>query len=550
MFEEAVRFPNANSRTVMTLAGDYLATNQFAAGQEYFEERARETGRPLFGALVGLFQARRAGEIPLLRRIAWVEEAVGRLDRAVAAGDGLSRYLRGLVTAELPARFHRAETAVADLEWVLSRPNDFPRGVRRNATAALAKAQSILGRPSTAQGGSSFITDYMVNAADGFRFSPKEIVEPEAGVFVARGYDFADLMFVVTSDGSLVAIDAGTTAANVREALGELRHHTQAPLRAILVTHAHWDHIGGIEALAGPDIQIVAAAGWATELARVNLARNPFRYFWGTSENASYSFKPTRVVEHDETLTIGGTRFELVPVHGGETDDALVVHVPERKVTFVGDVFMPYFGAPFAAEGSVDGLVAAVDKIRALGAARLLHGHAPLTENFGWDVIAPLAAALAETQKATLAAMHDAHTLPEILRAAHVPSLLAKHPAAVLPYILMQDNAIKRTYAQNTGYWKADGEGMEIVAPDELGRAVDLLAGGDAGAFVRAAGSLSERGDFALARQIAELGLRAHPNTAELVAARRRALGGLRQKHQVNAFKFLIYSELLGAELR
>ena len=38
---------------------------------------------------------------------------------------------------------------------------------------------------------------------------------------------------------------------------------------------------------------------------------------------------------------IGGSRFELIPVTGGETEDARIIHVPEHDVMFVGDIIMP-----------------------------------------------------------------------------------------------------------------------------------------------------------------------------------------------------------------
>ena len=82
-------------------------------------------------------------------------------------------------------------------------------------------------------------------------------------------------------------------------------------------------------------------------------------------------------------LVIGGTRFALLPTRGGETGDALLVHLPDHGVLFVGDILMPYFGAPFAEEGSVEGLLAAIEQVYALKPRLLLHGHEPLTRVFG-----------------------------------------------------------------------------------------------------------------------------------------------------------------------
>jgi len=40
------------------------------------------------------------------------------------------------------------------------------------------------------------------------------------------------------------------------------------------------------------------------------------------------------------------TRIELIPVQGGETRDAMFIHLPDLGVLFVGDFIMPYLGAP------------------------------------------------------------------------------------------------------------------------------------------------------------------------------------------------------------
>src|SRR5271155_1717150 len=132
--EKAVRWKDPSPPVVLQLAGDYLATGREREGYVYFEARERETSKsPLFTALTGLLQARMASEVPLLERVAWVESAIARLDRAAASG-GLPRYLRGIVFADLPARFHRADQAVEDLTWTLALPaSTFPPGFRRGA---------------------------------------------------------------------------------------------------------------------------------------------------------------------------------------------------------------------------------------------------------------------------------------------------------------------------------------------------------------------------------------------------------------------------------
>ena len=555
--EHAIAWPHASPRAIMVLASDYLARNRARDGYATFSARAEAAPeQSLFLALTGLFQARLAGEVPLLRRVAWVQDAAGKLDRAAVKG-GLPRYLRGIVFADLPARFSRAQTAVDDLEWMLAHSAAFPPGLRRGAFRGLGKAYSTLGRSvdsehAFAQAGGRdtppTLIDGSVSAAQGFRFAPRELVEVGHGVFVAQGYDFAEIAFIVTSAG-VVAIDAGTTPATAAAALAAFRARETAPITHVLITHAHWDHIGGLSALVGPDTQVIARCSFTEELARVNSTQAPFRSFFGAGVKGPWQLAPSRCVSAREPLVVGDTHMILEPTRGGETEDALLIQLPDAGILFVGDAFMPYFGAPFVAEGSVDGLLDTIAQIGALAPTKLIHGHAPLTLNFPVEVLPALGEAITRTRDLTLEQIHAARTQSETLARAILPESLAQHPDAVVPFLLMRDNVINRLYQQQSGYWKSDGEGMEVYSREEQAAAFDLMAEGHDTAFVRAAQSLHARGDYGMALRIAELGLAAHPESTPLASEKQRALEGLRERYQYNPFKFLIYSDMARDEV-
>ena len=562
--KEAVSWPRADVAAVMTLAGRLMAGRRDAEGFAYFSERAAsEPGRGLFLALQGVFQARQADSVSLFRRVAWVNDAVAKLDRAVVLDPGLPRYLRGVVLAGLPERFGKAQTAVEDLTWVLDNKARFPIGLRRGVYYGLAQAYSTLGREaqardSLARSGASrldaaqpvFIADFSVSARDGFRFRSPRLVELAPGVHVAQGFDFADISFVSTDEG-VVAIDAGTTEETARAALQALRRVTSRPITHVILTHAHWDHIGGLGALLDSNPQVIAQAAFADEQRIVNRSGVRFQYFFGTAGSGRrYDVRPNHLVREPETLTVGGTRFVLYPAHGGETSDALLIHVPDRGTLFVGDAFMPYLGAPFVAEGSAEGLFETTALIRSLQPRLLVHGHPPLTEVYTAQALPAIESALHELHQRVRTAMSEGRTLAEILHNNILPASLREHPGAVVPYLVMRDNFVKRVYHQSTGYWKPDGEGMEVLAPAEWAAALDLLGGQREDAFVRTVRGLAERGDDVLALKVADLGLVRYPSSEALTTLRRRALDSMRLRNQqMSPFKFIIYSEWAGAEL-
>src|SRR5262247_119882 len=516
---EAVRWPNADVAAVMTLAGRFMAGRRDAEGLVYFRERAAsEPGRGLFLALEGVFQARQADKVSLFRRVAWVNEAVAKLDRGVALEPGLPRYLRGIVLAGLPERFGKAQAAVEDLTWMLDNKERFPVGLRRGTYYGLAQAYTTLGRKAEAtealaRSGASrldatqpvFVADFSVSARDGFRFRPPRLVELAPGVHVAQGFDFGDIGFVSTDEG-IVAIDAGTTEETARAALQALRRVTSRPITHVILTHAHWDHIGGLGALLESGPQVIAQAAFAEELRTVNGTGVPFRYFFGAAGSGRrYDVRPHHLVRGPETLTAGGTRFALYPARGGETADALLIHVPDRGVLFVGDAFMPYLGAPFVAEGSAEGLFETMALIRSLQARVLVHGHPPLTDIFTVKALPAIEPALRELHQRVRTAVGDGRTLADILHDNILPVSLREHPTAVMPYLVMRDNFVKRVYHLSTGYWKPDGEGMEVLAPAEWAAALDLLGGHREDAFVRSVRALAARGDDALALKLVQM---------------------------------------------
>ena len=561
---EAVRWSNPDVAAILTLTGRFIAAGQDREAHAYFAERAREApGEPLFLALEGFFKARTADEVFLLRRVAWVNDAVAKLDRAVAQAPGLPRYFRGLVLAELPPRFGKTAAAVDDLQWVLDNKDRFPVGIRRSVYRGLARAYTTLGKEAEAKvalqrsGYPSldptlpvFTTDAWVSAKDGFRFRPPRLVELTPRVYVAQGYDFSDIVFVVTNDG-VVAIDAGTTEANAAAALAALRRVTSAPITHVLVTHAHWDHIGGLSGLRGPGTRVIAHARFSDELKIVNETGVPFRYFFGGDAPRRYELTPDHVVRDRETLTVGGTEFVLRPVRGAETSDALLIHLPASGVVFVGDTFMPFLGAPFLPEGSPEALFENIALIRSMGPRLLIHGHPPLTDLFTIETLPRFEAAMRELHSRVLARIAEGRPVVDILHENILPATLKDHPRSVVPFLVMRENFIKRLYAQRTGYWKPDGDGMEVVAPREWAAALELLAGGRESAFADAARTLLGRGDHALALKITDLGLINHRESPALADLRRRALDGLRARYQqLNPFKFIIYSEWAGADLQ
>src|SRR5713226_4099164 len=246
-FAEAAAWPNAEPLVAIVAAQEFIAARHERDGYEYFQRLAREQPRrPILLSLEGLLQARAAGEIPLLRRVAWVEEAIGKLDRGAQADPVAGRLLRGLVFAELPDRFGKARQAVADLEASLESRESFPADLDRGIYRGLAQAFRTLGdearsREMLRRAGTDSLEapavagNLSVGPEQGFRFTNPRLAREADGVYVAEGFDFGNIAFLVDPAGA-VAIDAGTTEESARAAMKALRRVTDLPVRYVILT--------------------------------------------------------------------------------------------------------------------------------------------------------------------------------------------------------------------------------------------------------------------------------------------------------------------------
>ena len=560
-FAQAAAWPNAEPLIAIIAAQEFIAARHERDGYEYFQKLAREQPqRPILVSLEGLLQARAAGEIALLSRVSWVEDAIRKLDRGAEADPGAGRLLRGLVFADLPERFGKAKQAVADLEASLDSRESFPGDLDRALYRGLARAFHTQGnegrsREMQQRAGIRSLDDgevasnFSVGSEEGFRFTNPKLVREADGVYVAEGFDFANIAFLVDAAG-VVAIDVGTTAETAGAAKKALRQITDAPIRLVILTHSHWDHVGGLAAIREPGTVVIARADFAGELRRMRSSQRTFSWFFG-KRPVGLDVRVDRTVSSKESLRFGKLELQLIPVSGGETDDALFIHLPRQGLLFVGDAFMPYLGPPFLSEGSPDGYLEALAQVRALAPRRLIHGHPPLTRYFNMDAAPGLEMALRGLHDRYLPDVLRSRPIADILHDEYLPPSLREAPKAVLPYLLVRDHFLQRLHLQNAGYWQADGEGMEVLTRSEWAALLDEMGQRSEAPFVRLVENLLARGDGPLALNVAEMGLLRHPANEKLQRARAKALSMLIERYgPVDPFRFIIYSQWANAPLR
>jgi glyoxylase-like metal-dependent hydrolase (beta-lactamase superfamily II) len=575
--------PPQDPQLLFLLMGAYANANQEAEGAEFltarlneFQPRLTEAQKSLYLSAIGLLRAQHASSVSLLHRIGYVKDTIAMLDQAKRLSGGqifVVNWISGVVRSQIPSFFHQRQAAQDDLTWcagnIAKAPNtgwlrevDFRLGSLAFADGDQVKAQDYLRQ----SGYKSFdkpvvlTTPFSEDPLSGHAFASRRIAEIVPGrVYALSGFEFTEYYFIVSDNRrELIGIDAGTRADSAKTAYEALRAYAPhlPELTTIFVTHSHWDHIGGQAYFRGlnPKPRFYARSNYQEELAgEINGPESITKHFFGEHFNVDdvRDFKPDGTIDRPTELRVGGTRIELIPVHGGETHDAMFIHLPDLGVLFVGDFIMPYIGAPFVVEGDLQGLLDAIDVVVQKNPRYMLHGHEPLTRNFSSpEMLAQLKTNISWLRDQVLAAIHRGDTRSAIHQANLIPpGLLNGRPDALLPYLILREHVIDRLYHQNVGYWQADLEGLDHLSDSDRAELLVDYLGLSEKQLVKAVEKMVADGKYELAASLLESASARFGRTESIAKAERLVYLKLMEKYQnTDPFKYILYSAKSGEQ--
>lgn len=151
-----------------------------------------------------------------------------------------------------------------------------------------------------------------------------------------------------------VMVDAGNSPAHVAGYLASLRGRPRPAL--CVVTHWHWDHTFGLEALSCPALatgetnrvlKTMAAWAWTPEAMAARLASGEEIPFADACIRAEYA-DPSAIhvvpagmewTPEGSVIDCGGVTCRVLPLPSAHSEGSLVVHIPEEKVLFIGDIY-------------------------------------------------------------------------------------------------------------------------------------------------------------------------------------------------------------------
>ena len=193
------------------------------------------------------------------------------------------------------------------------------------------------------------------------------------GVYYATG-GFGSNNVVIVNDDDVMLVDTGTSPANARAFVADVKMLSNKPVRYVVNTHWHYDHTDG-NSIFGPEVQIIAHDYVRTAITTFDvLNREPYKTSQGTAVAQVEDLKKQVAAEKDATrkpalnkqladaenilvqlkeikptppnvtysskivLHRGQREIDLMFLGRGHTGGDTVVYLPKEKIVATGDL--------------------------------------------------------------------------------------------------------------------------------------------------------------------------------------------------------------------
>jgi glyoxylase-like metal-dependent hydrolase (beta-lactamase superfamily II) len=184
--------------------------------------------------------------------------------------------------------------------------------------------------------------------------------------------------FIVTSDG-VVVFDSLGTPSLANKLVEKIKSITYQPIKKVVVSHFHADHIYGLQVFEELGAEIIAPYGAQkyihSEAAKERLEERQISLEPWVNKNTRLVL-PDTTIEKSTEFTMGGLTFTINYMGKAHSDGDLTMLVEPDKVLFSGDIIFQG-RIPFVGSADSKKWLETLTRLETEGLATLVPGHGP-----------------------------------------------------------------------------------------------------------------------------------------------------------------------------
>ena len=207
-------------------------------------------------------------------------------------------------------------------------------------------------------------------------------VEGTAGAATENEGFISNAGVIITGEG-VVIFDALGTPSLAQKLLRLIREKTDQPIRYVIVSHYHADHIYGLQVFEEAGAHIIAPKGAEIYLNSENAQnrleeRRVSLYPW--VDEHTHLVEPDEYIDTAKTLSIDGVKLSLNYLGAAHSDGDLSLYVEPDRVLFSGDVIFEG-RVPFVGDADTRHWLETLEKMKLAKLTALVPGHGPAASN-------------------------------------------------------------------------------------------------------------------------------------------------------------------------
>lgn len=203
-------------------------------------------------------------------------------------------------------------------------------------------------------------------------------VQGEAGTATDNEGFISNAGVIITNEG-VVLFDALGTPSLAQKLLGLIREKTDLPIKTVVMSHYHADHIYGLQVFQDAGATILAPLGAEVYLDSENAAnrleeRRVSLFPW--VDEKTRLVDPDEYVDSAKSFSLGGLDFKINYLGSAHSDGDLSLYVVQDKVLFSGDVIFEG-RVPFVGDADTRHWLETLENMQTAELAALVPGHGP-----------------------------------------------------------------------------------------------------------------------------------------------------------------------------